>query len=381
MLENLKEIICIAVRMEDKYSEDLCIACKTGDLKQVQYWLDQGVNIDSAFKGSDGAERTPLQYAVTNGHFDVVQLLLASGADVNKGRIDSGTTPLLAAAWNGYAEIIRVLISFKADINQVRTDIGVTPLFFAAQQGHLEVVRLLIDSQVDVNKATLNDGATPLFIAAWYGHLEIVKILIDSKADVNQTNKYGISPLFIAAQNGHLEVVQLLVDSKADINQISMYNTTPLSVSAKNGHLAIVKLLLEQNADSAVLDTLGYTALIWAVTVGYDNIVALLSGFDFSTISKPIINKTNRIENTRGYKGEEKEEIVNSPIIDHVALQSVDIILEHKLGSGNFGDVWRGIYYGAPVAVKFLHKASEEAITEIVEELSLLGYKSSYSNY
>jgi hypothetical protein len=44
-----------------------------------------------------------------------------------------------------------------------------------------------------------------------------------------------------------------------------------------------------------------------------------------------------------------------------------------KLGSGQFGDVFKAKQGDQTLAVKFLQKATEEALSEIVEELSLLG--------
>src|SRR5689334_21091418 len=88
---------------ELNYIEDIYNACKKGDLARVKYWLTQEVGISNTYKEWDentktGAERTPLFYVAREGHLDIVCILLASGAEVNKGRIDYGTTPLYIAA-------------------------------------------------------------------------------------------------------------------------------------------------------------------------------------------------------------------------------------------------------------------------------------------
>jgi hypothetical protein len=49
------------------------------------------------------------------------------------------------------------------------------------------------------------------------------------------------------------------------------------------------------------------------------------------------------------------------------------IVLERKLGSGHFGDVWQGKKGEKRIAVKLLQRASEEGILEMLEEISLLG--------
>src|SRR5689334_11388146 len=110
--------------------EYLCNACKTGGFQQVKYWLSQGVDINSTFKESDGAERTPLQYAANAGHLDIVRLLVASKAKISKGRIDTAATPLYIAAQEGHLEVAQLLIESGADINQATTK-RTTPIWIA----------------------------------------------------------------------------------------------------------------------------------------------------------------------------------------------------------------------------------------------------------
>ncbi|KAM0800157.1 BTB/POZ domain-containing protein [Usnea florida] len=55
---------------------DLCEACRRGDLKTCQEAITEGVNINA----KDAKDYTPLILASLCGHFEVVQLLLESGA-------------------------------------------------------------------------------------------------------------------------------------------------------------------------------------------------------------------------------------------------------------------------------------------------------------
>jgi len=59
---------------------------------------------------------TPLHWAADNGNKEVVELLLAKGADVN-AKADNGNTPLHLAIHKGNKDIVKLLISRGADIN------------------------------------------------------------------------------------------------------------------------------------------------------------------------------------------------------------------------------------------------------------------------
>jgi hypothetical protein len=71
-----------------------------------------------------------------------------------------GWTPLHKAAYEGYREIVELLIAKGADVN-AKNKRGMTPLHLAAEYGRNQVVELLIAKGADVN-AEDEDGETPL---------------------------------------------------------------------------------------------------------------------------------------------------------------------------------------------------------------------------
>jgi ankyrin repeat protein len=68
---------------------------------------------------------TPLPFAAGNGHKEIVELLIAEGADVNV-KDNNGWTPLHTAT----KEIAELLIAKGVDVN-AKDDFGRTPLDFA----------------------------------------------------------------------------------------------------------------------------------------------------------------------------------------------------------------------------------------------------------
>ena len=70
------------------------------------------------------------------------------------------------ASQNGHHDIVQLLIAGAADVNRVATDDGTSPLFKSCQNGHVEVTRMLINHNADVTLATTGDGFQPLHTAA-----------------------------------------------------------------------------------------------------------------------------------------------------------------------------------------------------------------------
>jgi hypothetical protein len=64
--------------------------------------LAHGANVDSR----DGSNKTPLHWALENGHLEVVRFLLAHGANVDS-RDSSNKTPLHWASENGHLEVVQ----------------------------------------------------------------------------------------------------------------------------------------------------------------------------------------------------------------------------------------------------------------------------------
>jgi hypothetical protein len=149
----------------------------------------------------------PITDAARTGRIGYVKQHLIAGTDVNaKGGWMDGT-PLHYAAMEGHKEIVELLLANGADVNT--KDDGVTPLHFAASGDHKEIAELLIANGADVN-AKGGDEATPLHWAAYNGRKEIVELLIAEGADVNAKDEVGETPLDRTAILDKKETADLL---------------------------------------------------------------------------------------------------------------------------------------------------------------------------
>ncbi|AGH97872.1 ankyrin repeat domain-containing protein [Micavibrio aeruginosavorus] len=174
--------------------------------------------------------------AAQNGDMDRVQSIIQKGSIdfTADDRVCYGTA-LIHAASNGHIDIVRLLIAHDAAIDSINE----SALRCAAAKSRIDIVRLLIERGVNIHA---NNGAA-LRHAAENGQIDILRLLIKHGADITANDSWALRE---AAANGHIKIARLLVKRGADINTKDSW---ALRLAIKNGHIAIVKLLIKHNAN------------------------------------------------------------------------------------------------------------------------------------
>ena len=191
--------------------------------------------------------------AALEGRKDIVEILLAKGADVNVKRND-GVTALMSASREGHKDVVEQLLAAGADVIAEAND-GGTALMMAAQNGHKEAVKLLLAKGADVNAKT-DTSSTALILASQEGHEDVVELLLAAGADVNAKANTGATALMLAARGGYTEIVKLFIDRQTNLNLQASNGATALSLARLHGHQDIVKILIAAGArDHAMLQT------------------------------------------------------------------------------------------------------------------------------
>ena len=119
----------------------LILAIREPSLKAASLLVDApkvNLNIFNALGES------PLMLAALKGHLVLSDKLVKKGADVNK----TGWTPLHYAASNGHVEVIKLLLENHAYIDAESPN-GSTPLMMASMYGNPQSVKLLLDEGAD----------------------------------------------------------------------------------------------------------------------------------------------------------------------------------------------------------------------------------------
>jgi len=184
---------------------------------------------------------TPLHHALVQRYPDMVEFLLAHGADVNQ-RDRDGWTPIMTAAYTDDDADIKVLAARGADPNAASAQ-NFTPLGIATQYGKEKAAVALVQAGADPNRPIGEAGYTPLMLATANHSTAVAAALIAKGADVNARNSGGVTALMIAAANGRADMVELLVHAGANVNAQSERGDTALSIARARGDDKVIKLL------------------------------------------------------------------------------------------------------------------------------------------
>jgi uncharacterized protein len=127
--------------LDPKGRPGLFIALMDGSLKVAEVLVDfPKTNVE----WRSPQDESPLMIASLKGNTALVRKLIARDADVNK----PGWTPLHYAATGGHVDVIQVLLDENAYIDAESPNKS-TPLMMAAKYGNLEAVKLLLESGAD----------------------------------------------------------------------------------------------------------------------------------------------------------------------------------------------------------------------------------------
>ncbi|CAI7589927.1 unnamed protein product [Penicillium pancosmium] len=224
---------------------------KSGDLELVTLLLEGGVGL--ACRQGSLQLRLPddaLPLAAHEGNWDVINILLKFGADVNVPSVNYGTA-LQVAVGNESHALIRMLVEGGADVNIPPASVhGMTALQLAVAQGNAELVDFLLKEGADVNqKASHQTGGTALQFAAIKGFIGIARKLLEAGAVVDAPGSlfYGRTAIEGAAEWGRTDVLHLLInEGSSPMGPNRRQYIRAVKLAEKQGHFPLAKFLRDR---------------------------------------------------------------------------------------------------------------------------------------
>ncbi|KAG7380593.1 hypothetical protein PHYPSEUDO_006987 [Phytophthora pseudosyringae] len=233
----------------------LLLHAKTGDCAALGAFLDEASDEEHSELlqlTQDHNGSTALHLAASEGHCEMVQLLLQLGAGevhLAGGRKKYARTPLHEAAINGHSEVCRLLVNFGLLVD-CHTTRGRTPLMYAVKGDFVQLARYLV---------------------------------MEAGANVNEQNEMGVTAVYTACQDGREDMVKFLVqEAHADVNLSNRTNHAPLHEAVAGGFTGVVDFMLRNGADKYVVDKMGVTVWHEAAGNGSVDMLELLVQHDVS---------------------------------------------------------------------------------------------------
>jgi cytohesin len=198
-------------------SQELMQAVWAGNLDTVRSLVESGADVNASDEYGSGT--------LLNFDPGITTYLLSKGADPNAQTNENGASVLAGLCYVNQTECVRLLLAHGADPNRGRDESMETPLHHALAGGaDIEVIRLLIDAGANTNAktkpgicsynfygSTPTRGETPLHRAAAFANIEVVQLLLQADADRAAGDVNGESPhVWAGWHRRDQELVELL---------------------------------------------------------------------------------------------------------------------------------------------------------------------------
>ncbi len=174
----------------------------------------------------------PIHWYARLGDVEMVKQEIAASVSIELENDESwGSRPLHRAAANGNVEVVEALLAAGANFRAANTLHEWLPIHYAANCGCAETIRLLLNAGSPID-ALDSYGNQPIHLAAASGNAESVETLLNAGAKVDVLDQFGNQPIHVAANAGHAQIVETLLAGGADANAGNSHGVRPLNFAS-----------------------------------------------------------------------------------------------------------------------------------------------------
>ncbi|XP_005093507.2 uncharacterized protein LOC101862335 [Aplysia californica] len=266
---------------------------------------------------------TALHHAARHGHFDIVRLLLESGANVD-AKNNFRCTPIYSAIEGLQRQVAHLFIEWGCNVHTknakkltpfevVKNDefrqflVGLYEHYSSIvpkiMKGDKELMEKVIRDHISGKKefcclrSRCINGSTLLHTASYYGYQDIIKDLLQLRVDINLQDYKGAAPLHRAKDH---ETMLILMDNGANISAEDAEGNTCLHVKCygeieKPSEMDCIELLLAREASPVKRNNRSLLPIHCCAMQGRVDAMKLLLDYDKGdSILKSLNNESDR---------------------------------------------------------------------------------------
>ncbi|KAK2571650.1 Transient receptor potential cation channel subfamily A member 1 [Acropora cervicornis] len=270
MLNNAKKFglsLSTLLNSPDNYGE-VCLhmAVKNGHTEIVELCLDSGADMSKA----QADYSTPIHLACCQGNLDITKMLVKRGAKI-ECEDGNGLTPLLRASLEGHVPIIEYLLEQGAQLYPTTETCTPSPIMCAVKRSQHAAVKYFLARGFPLDKYTDAKWRTPLHVAVACADLQTVDLLLERGGDslLEKRDQYGKTAIHYAAATCNVDKLNRLIYVGADVRAKDNDEKIALHFAAENGVICVVKALLSACPESVNdIDYASRTPLHYAARKG-----------------------------------------------------------------------------------------------------------------
>ncbi|HOI46687.1 MAG TPA: ankyrin repeat domain-containing protein [Bacilli bacterium] len=257
-------------------SEDIVTAVINNDCLFVINYLNEGGDILFV----DDKKETLLHKATRNHHYEIIDMLIRLGMNVNANNTHY-ETPLHQAVRFKNSEAVELLLLNNANVNAVNKK-KQTPLHLAVTTGKLDIIDSLLTKGAKVNFPD-EIGMKAIHYAAKNGKQEVIRQLINAGASILESDDRGNTPLHYACENGLSELITKVLRHTVIVDFKNIYGQTALHIACANASVDVVRALVAKGYSLEAKDSHGKVPIDYAIDAQkFDNAEVLKEVFNSS---------------------------------------------------------------------------------------------------